>query len=145
MAKSKKVAKSKEAKEFPAGVQIISILVYIVSILSALMGLLFLIYGIAFSDLLIETLGELGPGILIVFGGFLLCIGVLGIFVGRGLWKRQNWARITAITLLCITIILSIYSLLVGGSIVGNLIAIVISGVIAGYLIFSKEAGKAFK
>lgn len=45
----------------------------------------------------------LAPSILAKFilgvGVFLLIVTVLDIFVGYGLWRHKNWARITAIVL----------------------------------------------
>ena len=143
--KKAKVNEVKQAKKLPIGVQIISVLTYIVSILSALAGILFIIFGAYFSDLVIEALGDLGPGIIIFTGALMLCLGALGIFVGNGLWKRKIWARITAIILLGLTIIISVYNLAGKGSVVGNIIIILLSGVIGTYLIFSKEAKEAFK
>ena len=154
--KAKKVAEVKEAKpkeakkvdkgkEFPVGVQIISIFAYIVSTLLIFMGILFIIYGTSFSDVLIEVLGEYGPGIVVVLGALFLGSGILGIFVGIGLWRRKSWARITAIVLMTFIIFSSLYGLFAGGGIVRNIITILISGVIGAYLTFSKEAKEAFK
>ena len=144
-AKPKEAKKVAEVKKFPVGVQIISIFAYIVSALLIFMGIIFIIYGTSFSDVLIDVLGEYGPGIVIVLGVLLLGLGILGIFVGIGLWRRKNWARITTIVILILLIVSSLYGLFAGGGIARNIITILISAVIGAYLTFSKEAKEAFK
>ena len=69
---------------------------------------------------------------------------VLTFFVARGLWKLQNWARITAIVFAALGILQNISFRPMMGGFSGNILGLAISGLIGGYLLFSKEVKKAF-
>ena len=90
-------------------------------------------------------MGSLGPGLIVALGIIFIAIGVFGFFVGMGLWKLKQWARIAVIVLSLISVISSLYGLVMMKSIVSNIITILINGAIAYYLIFVKEAKEAFK
>jgi len=134
------------AKEIPIGVKIISIVYYVAAGLALIMAIM-LFTGAAYvnsilgSIPLINILGILGSG-LFVFGGIAsLLSGVLSFFIGRGLWKLKNWARIFVIIFACIGVLIGIFSLFSWGAIV----MLAVNGAIGGYLIFSKEVKEAFK
>lgn len=133
--------------KIPTGVKIISIVYYITSVLGLLMGLLFFI-GAGFIGVLLEqvpTLQVIGSGLFVVIGIIIIALSILGFFIGRGLWKGKNWARILAIIFTIIGIVLIISSMINGGGITGGIIQLGISAVIGGYLWFSQEVKKAFK
>lgn len=128
----------KSSKQVPVGVKIISILYYIGAVISLISGIALIAGGSFLSGLY----GGLFTGLAVVAGIFMIALAVLGFFVGRGLWKGQQWARVVAIILAILGIISAISSLVQGAwsSIVGLIIQIVIGG----YLWFSKEVKKAF-
>lgn len=95
-------------KIMPTGVKVISVLYYIGAAFSFLFGLLFIVGGAFIGAILGEklaVLGTIGSSIFIILGIALLGFGVLDIFIGRGLWKGQNWARVTAIVLAIFSIL----------------------------------------
>jgi uncharacterized membrane protein (DUF2068 family) len=101
--------------------------VTILSILFALESLLFIVAGIG--ALGISALfGPVVLGIGIIVGGFLVLLGLIGLFVTWGLWTGQGWARIIAIILAVLGLIVTILGAigLEPISIIGLLINIVI-------------------
>jgi len=74
----------------------------------------------------------------------MILFAVLTFFIGRGLWKRQKWARIVAIILAILSFIGAIMGM-VQGMIVQNLFSLVVNLVIGAYLLFSKSVKAAFK
>lgn len=151
MAKKKETVKIKQtesSKKIPAGVQIISVFYYICAGLCVLLGLLVLILakGIAsyFGEQDAALLSVITPGLIVGLGVFLMLLGVLTFFIGRGLWRLRSWARILAIILGVVVAIYSIYSMITGFAFM-QIINLAISGAIAIYLIVDKEAKGAFK
>ncbi len=101
--------------------------VTILSILFALESLLFIVAGIG--ALGISALfGPVVLGIGIIVGGFLVLLGLIGLFVTWGLWTGQGWARMIAIILAVLGLIVTILGAigLEPISIIGLLINIVI-------------------
>ena len=132
------------AGEVPAGVKIISVLYYIGAGFSLLFGLLFLI-GAGFIGTLaskIPLLGLLGSGLFIVVGIIIILLGVLSIFVARGLWKGKNWARIVAVIFAVLGILSGISSIIKGGY--SSLFGLIINLLIGGYLMFNSSVKSAF-
>ena len=121
--------------KIPTGVKVVSVLFYIGAALGVL-GSIMLFVGGSFVAGLLPGFGSLAGGLFIGMGIIMLAISVLDIFVGRGLWKGQRWAWITAIVLLVLGFVLSLISL--------NILMIIIYGIIGAYLIFSKEVKKVF-
>jgi len=76
-------------------------------------------------------------GSLIVGGILIIALGVFEIFIGRGLWKGQQWARIVTIIITIIGFISALPNF--------DVISLLITGLIAGYLIFSKDVKAAFR
>ncbi|SRR3989344_4165453 len=130
------------AKKAPAGVKIISVLYYIGAVLSVLAGILIIVVSDYMASLVPE-LGTLGSGLFIFVGIILLIFGVLGFFIGKGLWNLKSWARIVAIIFAIFGIISAIYSIL-GEFAVRHIVSIVIHAVMGGYLFFSKDVKRAF-
>src|SRR3989344_4428979 len=115
-------------KQIPTGVKIISVLYYIGAVLTFIFGLILLFSADALSEF-IPGLGTLG----IVGGIVLMGFGVLSFFIGRGLWKGSNWARIVAIILAVLGIISAIYAM-TSGAIGSNIINLLINLLIGWYL-----------
>lgn len=132
-------------QQVPVGVKIISVLYYIGAVLGVIFGILFLVGAGAIGSIAdqIPLLGALGAALFVVGGIILIGLGVLGFFVGRGLWKARSWARIVAIILAALGILLAVVSM-VQGEIVSNIFGLVINLVIGGYLLFSNSVKEAF-
>jgi hypothetical protein len=132
-------------KQIPTGVKIISILYYIGAVLGVIIGLLFIVAAgmmASFADQ-IPLIGSLGTGLFIVGGIILIGLGVLGFFIGKGLWKLKSWARITAIVFACLGVLSALTSMF-QGDFSGNIFGLVFNGVIGWYLLLNKEAKQAF-
>ena len=131
--------------EVPVGVKVIAVLYYIGAVLGLIFGILFIAGSGSISS--IETqipgLSALGASLFIVAGIILIALGVLGFFIGRGLWKARHWARIVAIIFACLGTVLGILGV-IQGAIAQNIIGLIISVIIAGYLIFSNKVKEAF-
>ncbi len=133
------VRKSSTSRKIPLGVNIISILILIIGILNIIIGSL----AIAGGSLLGVTELEILGAFILIMGISILAIGIIELIIFFSLRKGKNWARIVIIVLEIITIIFALISIFSGGFI--SLIPLVIAGVIAGYLIFSKKARRFFK
>ncbi|MFH1683038.1 MAG: hypothetical protein ABIA37_04540 [Candidatus Woesearchaeota archaeon] len=138
-----------KTKQIPTGVKAISIFYYVSVGFMALAGLILMLGAGAFTQMTAElpfvnVLGALGSALFIGIAIVLLAIAVLVFFVARGLWKLQNWARITAIVFAALSILQNISFRPMMGGFSGNILSLAISGLIGGYLLFSKEVKKAF-
>lgn len=69
------------------------------------------------------------------------------LFVGGGLWKGKNWARITAMMSSVLLILIAIYTMfrIFSSSIIGGLIILATGGIILSYLLFNKKVKEFFK
>ncbi|MBI2124625.1 hypothetical protein HYT92_02425 [Candidatus Pacearchaeota archaeon] len=129
--------------EAPTGVKVISVLYYIGAALELLLAIaLFVGAGTIASK--IPIIGAIGSGLFIVVGVVLLGLAVLSFFVARGLWKAQKWARIVAIIFSALGVLMALLGM-VQGQIGSNVLSLVISGAIGGYLLFSKDVKAAFE
>ncbi len=132
----------------PMLVKVISVLYYISAALTVIGGI------IAFTHNDIDIINRI---IMLVIA---LGIGVLCFFIGRGLWKGKNWARITAsviaildaLTFIAMYVMTSVFLNLVSGIIpsagIGKIVIIfftLLNLAIAGYLLFSKKVKEVFK
>ena len=145
-----------QTKEVPVGAKIISVLYYISFSFS-----IFLIIGVFW--IIIRNRMVIGIGLIWPILILLVSIGfaILLFFMGKGLWKGENWARMTAIVFSIIyilgyiliivfgSIIFAVvgfsFSQLLGAGGVSVLIGIAIQALIAGYLLFNKKVKEAFK
>ena len=133
-----------EGQGVPTGVKVISVVYYIGAGFSILFGLLFLA-GAGFMGTLVSKiplLGVLGSGFFVVVGIIFIGLGALSIFVGRGLWKGKNWARIIAIIFSVLGILSGLYSVVNG--IYSSLFGLLINLLIVGYLMFNSSVKSAF-
>ena len=133
-------------KNIPAGVKIIAVLFYIGAVLFLISGTLSIAgLGLPQENLTGAAVGvpQLGRGFEVVGGIISIGLAVFVFFVGLGNWKLRRWARISAIVLSVIGIIISLISM-IGGGIVGNLITLIIYAGIGGYMLFSKDVKEVF-
>lgn len=133
----------KPVKDVPVGVKIISVLYYIGAAFAVIFGVLFL-FGAGFiSSYFGQFLGALGTG-MFIFGGLVFVgLGILNFFIGRGLWKARNWARIVAIIFAILGFISAII-ILVSGEFFSSIINLIFQGAIGGYFLFSKKVKATF-
>jgi hypothetical protein len=123
----------------PMEVKLISELYILAAVFSFAFGVLILIE---------ESIASIIPGIthipdaVAAIGIILIVFGLLYLFVGLGLWKTENWARIVAIVFAIIGALGSAFSLVTGQ--LTYLVPLVIHGVIAGYLIWGKRMKRIF-
>ena len=153
MARKINVRKGENANKVPAGVKAISILFYIGTILCFVIGLVMIIGAKALIASLLVTNPNIGletipqgtlMTLMVVMGVLFIVMGVIALFIGRGIWKGRKWARITAIVLCGIGLIIAIFSIVTNFALI-HIISILIDGYIGGYLLFSEEAKRAFK
>jgi len=138
-------AVSKAVSGVPTGVKVISVLYYIGAVLSVLFGILFIIGAGAIGSVAeqIPGLALAGAGLFVVVGIIFIALAVLGFFIGKGLWKAQNWARIVAIVFAVLGVLMALSSL-VQGIIGSSIIGLITNGLIGGYLLFNQNAKAAF-
>ncbi|MBW3003868.1 hypothetical protein KY328_02070 [Candidatus Woesearchaeota archaeon] len=132
------------AKDAPTGVKVISVLFYILAAVGLVAGLLMLLGAGLVGQLPLGALGLVGAGVFVALGIVMIVVAAVEFFIARGLWKLQNWARIVAVVLAILGILGGVFSLF-AGSVVSGVIGLLINGFIAGYLLFSAEAKKAFR
>ena len=130
-----------DGQPVPTGVKIISVLYYIGAVVEVILGIA-LFFGAGALKTKVPFLAFLGP-FLIIGAIVLVGLAVLSFFVGRGLWKGQKWSRIVAIVFAVIGLLLAILGM-VQGQIASNIISLVITAAIGGYLLFSSEVKAAF-
>ena len=127
--------------QVPTGVKIISVLYYIGAVFELIFGIL-LFVGSGALKAKVPLLAFLGP-FLIIGGIALVGLAVLSFFVGRGLWKGQKWSRMVAVIFAALGVLLAIVGM-VQGQIASNIVGLVISAAVGGYLLFSSDVKTAF-
>ncbi|MBI2148563.1 hypothetical protein HYU23_02690 [Candidatus Woesearchaeota archaeon] len=113
-------------------VKVISILYWIGAGLGAIGGLLMLFGGSAIGMTGFASISGLFGGLFAAMGIVMIAFAVLGFFVGLGLWRNRNWARITAIVL----------------GVIGLLsfpIGTIINAIIIYFLAFNKDVKNLFR
>ncbi len=131
-------------KSVPTGVKVVSVLYYVYGVIGIIFGLLFFVSA-GFMDSIAKEIPQLrvfGAGLFFILGIILIGLGILGFFIGRGLWKAKSWARILVIIFAFFGIIASIVNLIKGNF--GSIFGLVINGLICGYLLFNKNVKKTF-
>ena len=152
--RSYRVVNTKSSR-VPGFVKAIALLYFLVAVFTILIGILLFLGGVfgstIFSAVGVETLLQYSAernqidslfvpiilGSLAVVGLLFIAFGILDIFVGRGLWKGRQWARVLTIIFMAIGLITSIFSF--------DFVTIVISALIGGYLLFSRKVKAAFR
>lgn len=135
-------------KEIPTLVKVLAILSYIGAGLCLLTIPILILWG----GLISSALGVFGSvfsalgASIVVWGVIMLLVGaVLSFFIGRGLWKGKNWARILEIVFSALAILSGLYNMITGSASFMGIVNVLISGAIGGYLLFNKEAKAYFK
>lgn len=84
--------------------------------------------------------------IFVILGISFLLIGIVCLFVGKNLWNRMNWARISAIIFCVVVLISTIFSIILYGigSNVTSIPAAIIQLAMGIYLLFNKHAKNTF-
>ena len=142
-AKSVKPVIKTSRREMPLGVKIISILYCIGSAFLILGGIVSLVSSQVIVDAIKTQMNvTVSTGLLMMIGGLFILLAVIGFFIGRGLWKGKNWARLTAGIIAIIAVLGAINSIILGS--IPSIFGLVLHGVIAWYLLFSKQAKRAF-
>ena len=141
----------------PLRVKILAILSWIGAVLMILSGLIFLSLPFFLDYIITKRLEELPTDVFLVLfilvnsiggfiwilGGLLLILGIINIFIAKGLWKGKNWARVFLIVLMILWTIIWSIELFKGYFL--NLIVIGPSLIILFYLFFSKKVKSFFK
>jgi len=106
-------------------VKVFAVLNWIGSAFAILAGLGMAVLGPAMFSFMATSGDAVGTGMMGIIGGFpmvagivLLALGVVGIFVGLGLWRHQNWARIVTL-IFAVLLLLSLFSGNFLGAIIG--------------------------
>ena len=94
-------------------------------------------------ELLAAAGSSISANSFILLGLLMITLGVFEYFVGRGLWKLQNWARFVVLFFSGLGLVMAIISLF-QGSLVTPISSLAINGLIVWYLGFSKSVRKAF-
>ena len=126
----------------PTGVKIISILYYVYAGLLVSFVLLFF-FGAGLIGSISPGLAVLGAVLGIVSIVIFSPLAILSFFIGRGLWRGKNWARLTAGILSILGVLSSLFSIIVG-SFVWGAVWLVINGPIVWYLLLNEDVKAAF-
>ena len=131
-------------KKIPIGIKIVSILFYVVAVMNLIGGISLIIQQASVSQQenapFSFSLDNTKTTIIYIFN---LTWAGLSFFVGRGLWKGQKWARITAILFLTLTIVISVIQMTQGTLLLG--LPIILYLAIGIYLFFDKKVKKFFE
>tara|TARA_Y100000310_G_C20274525_1_gene619606 strand:- start:52 stop:498 length:447 start_codon:yes stop_codon:yes gene_type:complete len=130
----------------PVGVKVIAVLYYISAVLGIIFGLLLLVGAGTIGTIVSQSpfFEALGAAWLFVIAGIIMIgLSVFGFFIGRGLWKARPWARIVAIILTALGILIAVI-LIIQGDLKDNILSLVINSIIAGYLLFNNNVKQAF-
>jgi hypothetical protein len=122
----------------PTGVTILAILAFIGGTLGILASL-----AVVLGGAVVSTVNGSVGGILLLLGLATLALSVVEIALGYGFWALHAWAWQLGYILMALNVIVSLVSLLFGGSFFSLVISVVIAGVIAYYL-DTPEVRRAF-
>jgi uncharacterized membrane protein YfhO len=97
-----------------------------------------------YSTEMVQQLSALIPKILIATAIFYILTTILFAFMGYTIYKLKNWSRILHIVLSVLLLLVSILSLIAGGtktplSLANNMITLVVTVLIIWYLGFHKD------
>ncbi len=129
-------------------------LVKVISVLNLIAGIILIIFGIFavffvnssfyenYAGLVFGSLGGLLMETLYFVIIFFIALGIFSVFMGRGLWKGRNWARIAQIVLALIWAVLALPE--IATKPFGNTVSLIINLLIAYYLLFNLQVKAAF-
>ena len=134
------------AREMPLGVKVLAVLGYIGAAIALIFAILFFV-GASFVDTLLQGANVpipagAGAAVAVVMGVLCLILAVLSYFIGRGLWRGQQWARVLVIIFSVLFFLGGVLSLIQG--IWSGLFNIIVYGIIGGYLWFNQDVKDAF-
>jgi len=132
----------RSGKVMPLGIRVISVLNYINALFLIIAGVVLLWYGLSGQTIDVDGLTS---GAVIVGGVVFIALSILSFYIARGLWKGQNWARVTEAVLGIVAIVSGVMNAFQNVDLVSNIIGIVLNGVIVGYLLLNENVKKAFK
>ena len=139
----------------PGFVKAIAILYFLAAVFTILLGIILFLGGVfgttIFSSVGADTLLQYTSGrnqidslfvpiilgSLTIVGIIFIAFGILHIFIGKGLWRGKQWARIVTIIFMILGLISGITSF--------DIFTIVVSLVIGSYLLFSRKVKAAFR
>ncbi|MBI4116837.1 hypothetical protein HY449_03785 [Candidatus Pacearchaeota archaeon] len=135
--------------ETPLGVKIISVLYLLVGVLAFLFGILLIAGSFPAGEKVWETiLGyNILPWLIVLEGIIFTPLGIFIFFVGRGLQKGKNWARIMTIIVSILGFLFADYllsELMIFRVIIEKIISLAINIVIPAYLFFNQTAKEFF-
>jgi hypothetical protein len=138
-------------KKVPNGVKIISVL-YIIFAIAIIFATIFYIYNMAVISKPLDIPADSGLDIpnhfdtisLIMIMSGIIFVGsaVFFFFIGRGLWKGKNWARMTVIVFSVLSVVGGLGKVIDGN--IGAIISAGVSAIIGGYLFFNKNVKQVF-
>ncbi len=131
-------------KNIPGSVKIVSVLYFIGAGLAILFGLIFLIASPYAAEIFkdLPLAASASGALLIFFGLFMLIIGVVSVFIGRGLRQGKFWARILALIFAWLGAIEQVF--LIKQSPFGSIVVLLLDAYIIYQLGFNKETKKFF-
>ncbi|MBW2989129.1 hypothetical protein KY358_02295 [Candidatus Woesearchaeota archaeon] len=148
--KAKKATKTKKPQKRPASVTALSVLFFVLGGFSIILSMFFMIMGYNFIGVLsiIPVIGPILSNLVMMLAVMGLVMGAINVLIGWGLLKLKNWARISAIVLLIIGLVLSILLAILTISATILLIIFLISAalqVLILYILRKDDVKKAFE
>jgi hypothetical protein len=133
-------------KKVPNGVKIISVL-YIIFAIAIIFATIFYIYNMAVISKPLDIPNHFDTISLIMIMSGIIFVGsaVFFFFIGRGLWKGKNWARMTVIVFSVLGVVGGLGKVIDGN--IGGAVGLISAGVFAiigGYLFFNKNVKQVF-
>jgi len=143
------VKKSSMGNNRPIGITIIASLEFVAFLSAIFMAILILTKGAVFisSNALFSSIpyiAGIAGGLLVFLALFIAVISLIPLFLGIGLWKGKNWARILSAILATIGFLFALAALL-SGKYIPFLVGGIINGFIFWYVVFNKEVVSFFK
>ena len=152
----KMIKKQSDTKNnIPEGVWILSVVLFAGALLCMLLSLAMFNYADQVADplsamsLQLAQMPDYGkmaltsPSTFVNFGLLFVVLALISYFIGRGILKLQNRARIALILVSILTLAMSIYALVKTTQIYSNVFTLAVNVVIIWYL-FRKKTIKAF-
>lgn len=121
----------------PFFVKLIAVLYYIFAFFNSLAGFLLAMLGVVLILTATAALGTYGPALVIGFGFLAVALGFFQFFVGRGLWRGKQWARIAAVVIAILSVAVGLWRLFLGENVLIWSLVALFSLFIAAYLLFS--------
>jgi len=132
----------------PEGVWILSVVLFAGALLSVLLVLWMFSAADQFSTFAPQLAQyddmNVSPVTFVNIGLLFIVVALVSYFIGRGLLKLQNRARVALILVVVLTLALSIYSFIISRQIYVNVFTLIINVVVLWYL-FNKKTIKVFK